>query len=270
MKSKTVYLAVGLMAMAALSTIVSAAAPPSAPDLRLTLAAPTGQKVYQSGTFTYTVRNIGNKAAAGSKLIITLPGTATSPQVYVMGTLNSYSSRCSRSGLVLTCGLGMMAKNATLTVYVDLQLPYSATPISLSAVASTTTNEPNQTNNTVTRILTLGTWPIAPVFDTPIEHSHCTGTSLSSYFECTRFPSSISTHEATFHANGTISFPSSYGAFSGTWTMTPATNRFEFEYFDGPTRVAMFDGRGVGGNCVEGLLQFDPANGYVSPYRFCF
>lgn len=228
------------------------------------------QKVYQSGTFTYTVKNIGNKTAAASKLVITLPSTATSPQVYVMGNLNSYSSRCTRSGLVLTCPLGNLAKNASLMVYVDLQLPYSAAPIVLSATASTTTAEPQQGNNTINRTLTLGTWPVSMAFDTSITHSHCTGTTLSSYFECTKFPSSISTHEATFHANGTISFPPVYGPYSGTWTLNTTTNRLQFEYFESGNRVASFDGYGVGGNCVEGMVRFDPDNGYVSPYRFCF
>lgn len=269
MNKNALYLTIGLLAATALSTVVSAAGP-LVPDLRLTLAAPSGQKVYQSGTFTYTIKNIGKKTAMGAKVVITLPSTATSPQVYMMGTLNSYSTRCTRSGLVLTCPLGNLAKDAVTTIYVDVRPPYSAAPIVLSAVASTDTPEPNQTNNTINRTLTLGTWPIAMTFDAVITHSHCTGTTLSSYFECTMFPSSISSHSATFHADGTISFPSTYGPYSGTWTLTPTENRLQFEYFESGNLVASFDGRGVGGNCVEGLVRFEPNNGYVSPYRFCF
>jgi hypothetical protein len=269
MKIRIVVTTIAIAIAIAIAPVWLAAAPQAAgPDLRLTLAAPANQQVYQSGTFTYTVANIGKKTAAGAKVVITLPGTGTSPQVFVMGTLNSFSSRCSRAGLVLTCTLGSLAKNASTTVYVDLMLPYSTAPIVLSATASTTTNEPAQGNNTVIHSAALGTYPVAMTFGTPIVHRHCTGTaSLTSFFECTLFPSSIAEHEATFNSNGTIDLPPGY---TGSWTYTATENRLQFEYFEGAVLVAQFDGRGVGNNCFEGRTTFIPDNGYVSPYRLCF
>ena len=252
---------------------VIAAGPQNVPDLALTLVAPSGAHVYEVRRYTYTVKNIGNKPADAARLVISLPRTGTSPEVFVMGDVTSYTAGCTLSGTTLTCLLGTLGKNESRNLFVDLRLPYSTAPIVIDALASTTTtNEANAANNRVVHTAALATYPVTMQYLTPVVHQHCTGNlSLTSFFECALFPSSITEHEATFNADNTITFVSAPATYSGTWIYRPAENRLQFTYFDGVVRVAEFDGRGVGGNCFEGLTTFPSGTaGYQSLYRICF
>ena len=252
---------------------VWAVAPANGPDLALSLAPPSNAHVYETRRYTYTISNVGNKPAAGVKLVVTLPRTGTSPEVYVMGIVNGYSTRCALAGATLTCQLESLNRNQSTSVFVDLTLPYSTAPIVLDALASTTTMiEQNPANNRVIHTASLLTYPGTMTFGVAIVNQHCTGnTSLSSFFECTLFPSSISEHETIFNADNTLSFVAAPASYTGTWTYTPAQNRLRFQYYDGLVQVAAFDGRGVGANCFEGITTFPASTpGYVAPYRLCF
>ncbi len=99
---------------------------------------------------------------------------------------------------------------------------------------------------------------------------HCTGgASLTSFFECELFPSSISSHETIFDAGGTITFIAAPAGYTGTWTHPPSQNRLQFDYADGTGVVATFDGRGVDAKCFEGKTVFR-GSPYVSLYEVCF
>lgn len=263
-----------LLVLAAVALAAPAWAAPAGPDLAVTMTPPVGAHVYESAGYNVRVRNVGNKNAAGVRVTIQLPTTRTSPTVYLMGTLGAYSSSCARSGNALVCTLGTLAKNASVSVFFDMLLPYSTMPIVFTATATTTTaGERNPANNTLSHTASPLTYPVTMNHVDPATHSHCTGNpSLSSYFECALFPSSISEHETVFNADGTITFIGVPASFTGSWTYTAATHRLQFEYLDGGLSVATFDGRGTtaSGKCFEGKTLFPDNPDYVSIYRVCF
>lgn len=240
----------------------------AAADLRPTISPPSGTHVYETGRYNVTVSNIGNQSASSASVVIQLPTTNTSPQVYVMGTVGAKSASCTQSGTRLTCTLGTIRKNASSTVYFDIAMPESVNPLVLTATASTTSPENSTANNVASHTAALLNYDVS--FSTPVAlvHDHCTGTNLSSYYECTLFPSSISSHDATLETDGSISFPAEYGGtFTGNWWSLSA-DHLAFEYFDGGVLVAEFEGYGVSGSCWEGLTTF-PGSTYVSMYRVC-
>ncbi len=258
-----------ILALAVSLAAVPAWAAPAGPNLSVSVTAPL-VSVYQTGGYNVRVRNVGNKPAPAVMLTIELPRTATSPQVSVMGTLGAFTSTCTRSGTVLSCPLGSIAKGAQRSVFFDLALPYSTNPLVITASAATT-GDTNPTNNTVTVTPTPLTVTAAVTPDVVQTNSHCTGSpSLSSYFECTLFPSSISTHDTILNTDGTIGFPGVAGAYTGDWWVTPSQNRLQFRYFEAGDLVAEFDGRGVSAKCFEGKTTFPPNPAYVSLYKVCF
>ena len=259
-----------LAIVAALSASPAWAAP--TPDLKVTLTPPPVVHVYQTAGYNVKVANIGNKNAAGVVLSIQLPRTQTSPEVYVMGTLGAYSAACSQSNTTLVCLLGTINKNDSRSVFFDIALPYSTAPILFTATASTATlPEPNQANNTVTYTANPLTYSATVTSSGPAINRHCTGgVSLSSFFECLLFPSSISSHETIFNADGSLTFIDAPATYSGTWTSTPSVNRLQFQYLDGAQLVAEFDGRGVSATCFEGKTTFPLNTAYVSMYQVCF
>lgn len=259
-----------LALIAALGTPALAA--PAAPDLAVTLTPPAAAHVYQSAGYNVRVKNVGNKPAAGVRLTIHLPRTRTSPTVYLMGTLGAHSAACSRSGTSLVCTLGSLAKNASSSVFFDMELPYSTLPMVFTASATTTSvpGDSNPANSTASHTANLLTWPVT-MTQNPAVHSHCTGnTQLSSYFECELFPSSVTEHYAVLDTGGTITFVGAPPSYTGTWTYTPSTHRLQFEYFDGGMSVAVFDGYGTSTSCFEGKTTFPNSPGYVSMYQVCF
>jgi len=268
MKLVTSFLIVlGLCSTAALTATPAL----NGPDLRVTLTPPASAGVYQTRRYSFEVKNVGNKTANGSQIVIELQRTATSPEVYVLGTVNGYSTRCTRAANLLTCSLGSLGRNAALTVFVDLTLPYASAPIVIKANATTTTSgELNPANNSVNYTTVLRTFPVTMSYGIPIVNQHCTGRTLTSFFECTLFPSSIAEHESVFEANNTITIPAA-PTYTGSWTYTALENRLQFQMYNGAVQEVAFDGRGVGGNCFEGITTFPTStSGYVSPYRICF
>ncbi len=237
------------------------------PNLKLTLSAPSGIAVYQAGTYGVTVLNNGKKSAFGTKVVINLPATSTSPTVHVLGQLSGLASGCTLAGTKLTCQLGTLAKGATVTKTFNFAGAYSSAPMVISASSSTTTYENDLSDNNASKTLALATISTAVVTGVEVPHEHCTGTNLTSYYECELYPSSISVHHATFLAGGGISI-TGQGTYSGSWWQS-SPDRLQFQYFEGPDLAATFDGRGVGGGCFEGLTTF-PGSSYVSPYQICF
>lgn len=237
----------------------------AASDLRTTVNLPTSHPVDTTARYQVNIRNIGNRTASAVSVTISLPRTNTSPTVYVMGDVMGFDSRCTRSGATLTCSLGSMARNAQTNLWVDLALPYSAAPIAISATAQTTSSENSLTNNTNSKnaVLTYVATPILAPEN--VVNEHCTGTNLTSFYECELFPSSISGHNSTFLAGGTLT--TEEPTVVGTWSQ-PAPDRLVFTYTEFGVPVANFSGYGVGLGCFEGLTTF-PGSPYVAPYSVC-
>lgn len=237
-------------------------------DLDVDIVAPSGVAVYGAGQFDVTVSNIGNRNAQNVVLEVQLPETNTSPSVYVMGTVGAITSGCSLSGSIVTCNFGRIRKNQSASVSFDMSLPASAAPLTFVAVASTTSNENTLANNTdsVNASLTYYATPIAA--PAAVVNRHCTGQGLTAFYECTLFPSSITSHSTVFEANGTITFVGAPPNYTGTWSQ-PTADSLVFDYDDGTGIVAQFSGVGVGGGCFEGLTTFPGGSPWVSPYEVC-
>ncbi|MBM4365835.1 MAG: hypothetical protein FJ102_06435 [Deltaproteobacteria bacterium] len=255
------------MSIVALALVAPALAA-AAPDLVTTLTQPSGAYVYASAQWQVKVQNSGNRDASAVTLNIQLPETNTSPQVYVMGTVGSMSSSCSRSGTDINCNLGTLRKGKSSTVSFYMTLPESAGSLDFVATAATTSSESNTTNNVASASASLLNHSPSFSGDTSVNNNHCTGTGLESYFECELFPSSISSHTAVFHddADQSISFPD-YPDYWGTWDVSGTELVFVIESAAGVE--AEFVGYGVGSNCWEGITTF-PGSSYVSPYEVCF
>lgn len=255
----------------ALPLLFVAGSAQAASDVTVSITAPASPAVYQSASYSVLVRNIGNQNASNVSLTIALPTTGSSPTNTVLGTLGSWSSGCSRSGTNLVCSLGTINRNKSKSVSFTMALPYSSAPIVFVATASTTSGENSTTNNSASHTASL-TFYANPV-DTSggfatVENDHCTGTNLTSWFICTLFPSSITSHTALYHADGSITFPGQDPLYTGAWSMPNGTT-LTFDYFYDGDLVATFSGRGVTNGCFEGVTTFVPDDGYDSGYLVC-
>ena len=256
----------------------SAAVAAPAPNLAVQITPPGITPVYSTGTYTVRVSNIGNRDAAAVSLTIQFPKTGTSPQVYIMGNLISYTpATCylagpsgTDAGTRLQCNLGIVKKNLFKDVSFQIQFPEKTGDLVTSASAAITAGTPdsNPLNNSDSVIANLSYYANPITLDVDVVNKHCSGTGLTAYFEGTKFPGSISSHITQFHDNGaglrTISFPYNPG-YTGVWDFNGAV--LTFSYFDSSgANVANFSGRGVPGGAYEGLTTF-PGSTWVSPYR---
>lgn len=251
--------------VAALSLYAASSAAFAAADLTASLSGPAAVNVGAIGRYTVTVNNIGNANTTTGSVVIQLPETSTTP-IYTMGTVNAKSSVCTQSGTVLTCNIGGLRRGKSTSVYVDMTLPESADPIVFDAVVSTTNSENSTANNSASYTANPLNVPVSSFTGAAtVSNSHCTGTSLSAYYECTLFPSSIATHTTVFNADHTITFPG-YPDYAGTWATSG--NDLTFTYTHLGAVSAEFSGSGITTRCWDGLTTF-PGSTYVSPYRVC-
>lgn len=258
---KVCLLTFGLMA-----AVTAMAAPPPPADLRVQFQGPATAAVYSPYVYTATVRNIGNQRADNVRLVVEFPLTATSPQQYILGTLAGYdTTKCSIVSLKLQCNLGRVNNNQQTSISFNFTLPISSQTLKLKATASTTSNEPNQSNNQVDLTPTLA-YPTVEITSANVLNSHCTGTGLTSYFECEKFPSSISYHTATLEADRTITLPEP--GWTGQWDQ-PTLQELHFTYTDNMGSSAEFNGFARSSTCFEGIVTFLPLGNYNSAYRVC-
>jgi hypothetical protein len=260
MRSKTMSLSLGLLTLLAATPAFAAA------NLRVTIPAPAPTHVYDAIDYDVVVTNDGNKPASAVNLKIALPRTHTSPQVRVMGTLVGHDSRCTLVGTELRCSLGALAKGATTVVSFGIELPEAAETLSISASATTTSAENTTADNAAVDAPALLHYAVAIAGEAPAVNRHCTGQALTSFFECTTAPSSISAHDTVLHADGTLSFPAE-PEYDGAWSQ-PTADSLVFTYTYGGEVVAEFAGHGTDTNCFEGMVMF-PGSAYVSPYEVC-
>ncbi len=259
----------GLVALPILLAATPALAAPL-PNLGVALTPPASIVVDTSGRYTVRVTNTGNKHATSTTLTIQLPVTATSPQVHVMGTLGARDGRCALSGTRLICGLGTIARNGGFTdVFFDLALPYKVGALTINATATNTAGESNPVNNT------LAYTAVPALFSTPItgplavRNDHCTGTNLTSFFECALYPSSIAGFDSTLEADGSVTVVDAPPGTTGTWSQSPPHDRLTIAFEDGGGPIGTIDARAVSNGCFQGPMTFVPPSTYTVLYRIC-
>ena len=253
--------------VAAVMLTSQSASAASVADLEVGLTSPPVPLVDAMAHYVVNVRNRGNRNADGVSLTVQLPTTHTSPSVFVMGDLSGVDPRCTRSGTRLLCNLGRVNRGATTTVGFDLGLPYSSATLVISAAASTTTVENVTSNNTaqLTAALRFYANPVAAPLH--VELTSCTGTNLTSFFECTVYSGATQSHEFLLDTDGSIKLWGTTDVL-GQWSQTSADQlQIQFSELGSPT--ATFQGRGVDQGCFEGVTQFSSTTSYVAPYRIC-
>jgi hypothetical protein len=189
-----------------------------------------------------------------------------------MGDLAATPSGCSRAVATLTCSLPALAKGqSSAPIGFDVRLPYSISPLNFSVNVSTN-NDTDLNNNSGSLTATQTYQSMAvPTSDFAAVNKSCTGTSLSSFFECALFPSSIQSHPVTFMSNGSLSL--NQPGYGGSWSVNGS--QLTFTYTSNGQPVGNFVGQGVsvggaGQNCWEGKMTFIPASTYMAIYRTCY
>ena len=240
-------------------------------DLSVSVSAPATVDISTPTTYTVTVTNLGPSTATNVQSLVTFPETNTSPQVYILGNLSESDTRCTIVNRQLTCSLGSLKKNKSATFVYSYTAPVSTKSLQMTASATSNLTDPVSGNSSASVVPNL-VYPSRAITSATVTNSHCTGTALTSYFECLLFPSSISSHETTLNGDNTISFTEP--GYTGTWSQNAAKTSLSFEYFQatgsGSSKIAEFNGHAINGaNCFDGLTTFFPSSSYVSPYRVC-
>jgi Domain of unknown function DUF11 len=262
-----------LMSIVIAAGAASAHAGPPAPraDLRVELVAPASVEISRPTTYSVTVTNLGGQTSGTINARVGFPLTNTSPQVYILGTLSGLDSRCSVVANALSCNLAGLRKGWSTTFNYTYAAPVSTRPLQMTATVSSTTADPVAGNNTASLVPNL-VYPVRAISASPMTTRLCTGTQLSSFFECTRFPSSISSFTATLNGDQTITLPEP--GYTGRWSQNLARTSLTMEFFEdmgnGPVKVSEFNGMAINGaNCFHGLTQHLQSATYVSPYEVC-
>jgi hypothetical protein len=186
-----------------------------------------------------------------------------------MGEVIAIDPRCTLDGTTLSCSLGKVRKFRSATVWFDAAFAHTDAPLTISANASSNVRDPSMGNNEANADVLLS-YPVSPIVDgDDAVVEHCTGSGLTSFFECVLSPSSISSHAIEFHGNGTLDFTNPSGtSFHGTWSQSPDDSHLTMHYFDGLVPQATFVGRAVNASCFEGITTF-PNSGNNSAYSIC-
>jgi uncharacterized repeat protein (TIGR01451 family) len=249
----------------------SALAQPAPPDLQVQMQGPTAAMVRSPYLYTVNVKNTGKTNAANVTVVVDFPLTNTSPTVYILGNLSGINTGCQVVSRKLNCNLGTINKNKTKSFTFNFTYPVTTKPLELKATASTTTpGEVNLVNNqfTLTQPVSYATNQLTSA---TVLVSLCTGTNLTSYFECELFPSSIQSFTMTLNSDSTITIPN-YAGYTGNWDQltSPQNQTLHFTVTETSTGdIAEFNGFAISGTCFEGLTTFTPNNGYISPYKVC-
>jgi uncharacterized repeat protein (TIGR01451 family) len=107
-------------------------------------------------TYTITVRNNGPSDAQGVAMTDDLP-IKKQDRVFVF----SFGSACARppGGTLLTCSMGTIPAGGSKIIMIALELKGSRGIVSNTADASTTTTDPDLTNNSSTAVVVIGQLP---------------------------------------------------------------------------------------------------------------
>lgn len=258
------FLAGGILFVS--GTSVAFAAPNA--DLQIQLQGPSSVSISTPTTYTVTVKNLGPATTNNIQTSVTFPLTDTSPTVHILGNVAGIDQRCSIVSRKLVCSLGTLKKSKSVSFTFTYNAPVSTKSLQMTAaITGSSVTDPNSGNNQMSFVPSLA-YPTRAITAATVENSHCTGTNLTSYFECALYPSSIASHVTTLNGDTSITF--SEPGYTGNWSQNAAKTTLFFEYFDGAGKIAEFNGFAINGsNCFDGLTTFFPATTYVSPYRVC-
>lgn len=271
--SKSVTALSLFMALVSFGSASAIAAPP-APNLSVLAwqgsATPLVESPYQ---YTTRVKNIGNQTAQNVVVTVEFPLTNTSPTRYILGKLTSVSASsgtCSTAGNKITCNVGSIGNNQTRSVTFTFEFQVATTIPTLKTTATTTSqNEQNPGNNTLSFTPTLR-YPDNVITGGSYLVTLCSGTSLTSFYECELFQSSQQTFTMDLISGGTITIPQAPGYF-GFWDQNnlPLNKTLHFTIESGTGTEAEFNGFAVSSTCFEGITNFPGNTGYNAPYRVC-
>lgn len=264
---KIMILLVAILGFGLFAPISAEAAKPQA-DLVVAISQPPTVTVRTSDTYTVTVTNQGKRTAQNVQLEIDLPRTNTSPTQDFLGELTSVPGNCQITDKI-TCSLGALRKNQDASVSFNFAFPVSTATLSIMATASTSSSESDTQNNVVTATPAIH-YPDYQVSSGAANISRCTGTDLTSYYECELFPSSIGSYSGDFQANGTIIFTGAVD-YHGNWNQNNGNNSLYFDIVQTSTNTLQgeFNGYAIGGNCFEGVMVFPNNAPYVAPTKIC-
>ncbi len=271
-RSRTVESMKLLSTLAVIPLLVTAAPALAASQVNLVVAVtpPAAPTVGVFGHYVARVTNTGNKNATSVTLTIALPATHTSPQVYVRGNLANIDSHCTLATTTLTCNLGPIARfGGFVEIGYDLKLPYATTPAAFTYTANPIAGDAFPADNTVSRTVTPATIAQPITTDLHLTYSHCTGTGLTSWFECALFPSSQASFTGDLLVAGNAVTIDGQPTITGSWSQTGGADRLQVSFADSGTPVGTIDARGVGGGCFEGPMTFTPPSSYTVIYRIC-
>jgi Domain of unknown function DUF11 len=240
-------------------------------DLAVTLEAPPSVDISRPNSYLVTVINRGPQTSATITARVTLPLSNTSPQVFPLGTVSGLDSRCKMVNNALSCTLAGLRKGWSTTFSYTYAAPVSTKTLQMTASASSATVDPVAGNNSASVVPNL-VYPSRPITSANITTRLCTGTGLTSFFECAAFPSSIMSWAAALQANGSIVFSNT--SYTGTWSQNSARTSLKMELFDNsgavPVKVSEFNGWAINGaNCFHGMTTHTSSSTYVSPYEVC-
>lgn len=263
---KKVLLSLAVLCAAIIWSTFTAFAAPQNADVSVQIQGPSTTSISIATTYNATVKNNGPSTATNIQLIIDFPLTNTSPQVLILGNVVMSSTGCQIINNKMICAIGSLKKGKTRTISYQYTAPVSTKTLAMTGTVSSALNDPNTSNN-VSSFIPNFTYPVRTIVSANMLNSHCAGTNLTSYFECLAFPSSISSHETTLNADGSITF--SEPGYSGFWSQ-PSSHQLYFEYHDVSGKIVEFSGFAINGaNCFDGLTQFFPSSVYVAPYHVC-
>jgi hypothetical protein len=156
-------------------------------------------------------------------------------------------------------------------VWFDLALPESVDALSFIATTSTA-GDSDSGNNEVGYTPNLTNPAVAFSPGDAVVITMCTGTHLSSFYECELYPSSQQTLEGVLNGDidQSISFttPGAEG-YGGSWSTGGLNNFLHMDLYDDMgSAAATFEGFGVPGDCWEGQTTF-PGSAYVAMYQVC-
>lgn len=248
------------------------ALPPAPPDIRVQVSGPATAVVRSPYQYTVNVRNIGGSKANGVTVTVDFPQTNTSPQVFILGTVSGIGNGCQLVSRRLQCSAGNLNPNAQRNFTFNFAYPVSTKTLEIKATGvSTSANEANPTNNIASVFPAIG-YATNQITSANVLISNCTGTNLTSFFECELFPGSQQNFTMTLDSGNTISnLPSGY---TGIWTQIQSTNQpfqqLQFTITETASgELINFNGFASTNTCFEGMTTFSSNSNYVSPYKVC-
>ncbi len=244
----------------------------AAPNLRVQAWQGQNQPFVES-PYQYTTRvgNIGNSNADNVKLVIEFPLTNTSPQQHILGKLTGIQSGCQVVSNKLECNLGTVIPGDTRFISFNFEFQVATTAPTLISTASTNTSGELNPNNNWASITPILRYRNNPISSATVLVTSCSGTGLTSFYECELYPSSQQSFVMELNQDHTISIPIA-NTYTGIWDQLAApTNRtLHFTIADGGNVEAEFNGFAVSSTCFEGIATFPGStSGFNAAYRVC-